>query len=202
MSLSNYTGLVASVADFLNRDDLQNIVPTFITLAEAQMQRELRHWRMDQEATIASMGRYTALPDGFRAAERVNMEGSEVKLVPVTTQRIQDMRNGSNSGTPCYFAITGQQLELYPVPESGNIELLYRENIPALSDSNQTNWLLEEGPDAYLYGALLQSSPYLQDDERLPIWSSLYAGAIRSLNISSDRARYSPGSTVTIGVGL
>ena len=32
MSLSNYTGLKASIADFLNRDDLTAVIPDFITL--------------------------------------------------------------------------------------------------------------------------------------------------------------------------
>jgi len=34
MPLSNYTELRASIADTLNRDDLTNAIPDFITLAE------------------------------------------------------------------------------------------------------------------------------------------------------------------------
>ena len=44
MPLSNYTELTASIADTLNRDDLTAVIPDFIKLAEAQLNRDLRHW--------------------------------------------------------------------------------------------------------------------------------------------------------------
>ena len=43
MSISNFTELKSSIADFLNRDDLTAVIPTFIKLAEADMNRKLRH---------------------------------------------------------------------------------------------------------------------------------------------------------------
>jgi len=65
--------------------------------------------------------------------------------------------------------------------------LVYYARIPALSDSNTSNWLLDYSPDIYLYGALMQSAPYLQNDERITIWSSLYLKAIDDLEISNQR---------------
>ena len=41
MSISNFTDLKSSIADFLNRDDLTAVIPTFIKLAEADMNRKL-----------------------------------------------------------------------------------------------------------------------------------------------------------------
>ena len=35
MALTNFTELKSSIADFLNRDDLTSVIPTFIALAEA-----------------------------------------------------------------------------------------------------------------------------------------------------------------------
>ena len=51
MSLSNYTGLKASIADFLNRDDLTAVIPDFITLAEAQINRDIRHFKMEARSS-------------------------------------------------------------------------------------------------------------------------------------------------------
>ena len=42
MALSTYTELKASVADWLNRTDLTSVIPDFIALAEAQIERTLR----------------------------------------------------------------------------------------------------------------------------------------------------------------
>ena len=47
MALTTYTGLKASIADFLNRDDLTSVIPDFVALAEAQINRDIRHWKME-----------------------------------------------------------------------------------------------------------------------------------------------------------
>jgi hypothetical protein len=88
--------------------------------------------------------------------------------------------------------MTGAQFELYPVPDDIYTgELLYFAKIPALSDAATTNWLLTDSPDAYLYGALVHSAPYLKDDARIQVWAALYQSAIDNLNASSDNARHS-----------
>ena len=44
MALDNFTNLKSSIADWLNRSDLTAIIPAFITLAETQLNREIRHY--------------------------------------------------------------------------------------------------------------------------------------------------------------
>ena len=42
MSLDNYDGLKSEVAGWLNRTDLAPVIPTFVRLLEAQVERILR----------------------------------------------------------------------------------------------------------------------------------------------------------------
>ena len=42
MALSTYSELLSTVANYLNRDDLTTLIPTFITLTENRLNRELR----------------------------------------------------------------------------------------------------------------------------------------------------------------
>ena len=42
MALDTYTGLKASIADWLNRPDLTAVIPDFIVLCEAEAKRRLR----------------------------------------------------------------------------------------------------------------------------------------------------------------
>ncbi len=42
MSLSTYSDLQTSIANYLARSDLTSIIPDFITLAENRLRRELR----------------------------------------------------------------------------------------------------------------------------------------------------------------
>jgi hypothetical protein len=47
--------------------------------------------------------------------------------------------------------------------------------LPALLDgANQTNWTTDFAPNALLHGALTQAAPFLNNDERLPIWQGIY----------------------------
>jgi hypothetical protein len=47
--------------------------------------------------------------------------------------------------------------------------------MPALLDDvNQTNWTTDFAPNALLHGALLQATPFLKNDERIPVWQGIY----------------------------
>lgn len=45
---------------------------------------------------------------------------------------------------------------------------------PLLDSSNQTNWLTEFCPNLLLYRALLESTPFLKNDERIGVWQGFY----------------------------
>ena len=51
MALTTYAELKTAIGDFLNRDDLTSVAPDFITLAEADINRRVRHWRMEGRST-------------------------------------------------------------------------------------------------------------------------------------------------------
>jgi len=59
-----------------------------------------------------------------------------------------------------------------------------------LSDSTTTNWLLEYYPDAYLYGSLVHSAPYLKEDARLQTWAALYQSAVDAINNESESSKF------------
>jgi len=65
MALSTYTELKASVADWLNRTDLTTIIPDFIALAEAQIERTLRTRQMIVRTTASIDTEYSAVPADF-----------------------------------------------------------------------------------------------------------------------------------------
>ncbi|MEI9890926.1 MAG: hypothetical protein WDN45_10435 [Caulobacteraceae bacterium] len=86
-----------------------------------------------------------------------------------------------------FYGLYGGQLRLHPAPDQAYAaELVYLQTIPALSQTNPSNWLLAAHPDAYLYGALAQSAPYLKADERLSTWSSLFLGVLADIE-AADR---------------
>ena len=193
MALDTYSGLQTAIGDFLNRSDLTAAIPDFIRLAEAQMQRDIRHWRMEKRATATIDARFSAVPSDFLALIRIQPKLTERPLLLATADEMQTRRayDNNTAGLPEYVAVIGGEFEFYPTPDDDyTAELLYRRTIPALSDSNTTNWLLDLAPDAYLYGALLQTAPYLQEDVRIGAWGQLYQNVVNGLNRESKRGKH------------
>lgn len=70
-----------------------------------------------------------------------------------------------------------------PTPdEAYPFEVLYYELPPLLDDVVQTNWLTEYAPQLLLYGALLEATPFLKNDERIQVWQNMYDRAAAMLN--------------------
>jgi hypothetical protein len=194
MALSTYAELQAAVSTWLNRDDLTAVIPDFITLAEAQIARDIRHWRMIEQATLTVDAQYEDIPADWVETIRMVLSTSDRrKLETASLSEIMDRRHVDDSvGAPMLYAHVGDKFEFYPTPDgSYSVELTYYETVPALSVSNTTNWLLTQAPDVYLYGSLVQSAPYLSDDQRITVWAELYAAATMRLNMASDAARSS-----------
>lgn len=192
----NYAEIKSSIADFLNRQDLTAVIPTFIQLCEADLNRTVRARQMLSRSTAALDGQFITLPQDFLEAKNVQINTSPVKTLSYVTLDQADYQRAlyGSTGEPMYYTILGETLEVAPPPDGEyEIEMVYYKQIPALSESNTSNWLSTYHPDIYIYGALLQSAPYLKDDERIPVWGQLYRQFVSDLNASSDKAEVSGG---------
>ena len=97
MALTNYDDLKASIADFLNRDDLTAVIPDFITLAEGQLNKELRHWRMQDRVVSIVDSQYTALPNNFLEPVRMVKTSGEFQILElVGALEISKLRQDAN----------------------------------------------------------------------------------------------------------
>ena len=193
MAITNYTELKSSLADWLNRSDLTTVIPDFITLAESQFNREIRNRKMIKRATATIDSQYSAVPaDWLQTVDFVVEANPVVTLDFITNEQLDKYRaKYTTGGTPKFYTIVGQELEVLPVPDTATLtgEITYYSKIPALSGTNATNWLLNSSPDIYLYGTLMQSAPYLVDDARLPVWASIYQKLVGDLAIADQKAR-------------
>ena len=203
---TNYTALKTEIAEFLNRDDLTSIIPTFISLAESEFQRVFRHWKMEARTSgqQSAGDQYMQIPADWLETIRLHLTGNGTSAVTLMSRSaMADIRaKNENASTmaPYYYCHADSQFELYPTPsEDTDFELLYYQKIPVLSASNATNWLLDEAPDVYLYGALKHSAPYLAEDARVAVWEKMYSDAVIATNMAAEKARYS-GSGMTLKV--
>ena len=190
MAITTYAELKTAIADFLNRDDLTAVIPTFISLAEAQIARDVRHWKQEKRVTTSADERYENLPNDWLEIKLVALTTGKM-LQTISAAEMAQRREGSNAaGEPRYIRMTADQIEFYPTPSAAtDISMLYYARIPALSDTDTTNWLLTDAPDVLLYGALVHSAPYLTDDQRATVWASLYQSGVEKLNLEIQKGQ-------------
>ena len=198
MALTTYNELKSSVADWLNRTDLTAVVPDFISLAEAQIERTLRTRQMIVRATAAIDTEYSAVPADFLETKSIKLNTNPVTALAFESIDAMDLMKSTmylSPGKPQYFSIVGGQIRVLPVPDNSyTAELTYYAKLTKLSSTVSSNWLLASSPDVYLYGSLMQASPYLKDDARIPVWSSMYTSALEAIQVADDRGATSGGA--------
>ena len=222
MAISNYSNLQSGIADFLNRSDLTSVIPTFIDMAQSQIDRDVRHWRMETTAQLDVASDYAFLPKNTDG-EPLWVEIKNVLYYPdmsdttkyhpleYLSQNAFDERkmNSENKvGEPQYYtlgAVNGIAIMyLFPQPKAetnDKIQLSYLAKAD-LGDDDQSNWLITDFPDVYLYGSLIHAAIYLKDDERLPMFTQMYNAAVQRVNASSNESEYKHDRLRTRKLGL
>ena len=198
MALSNYTDLQAICADFLNRSDLTDITKDWIKMAEAEFNRVLRTREMAVRTRSPLSTQYVKLPPDFIGMRNIELITDPITPLEYRNPHTLDIhRSNDATGKPLYYSVIQDNLEFAPVPDSEyTLEIVYYQKVPALS-VHTTNWLLDNHPDAYIYGTLLQSPVYLGHDERITLWLGRYNQIIEQITTSDQKASFS-GSTPSI----
>lgn len=200
MALSTYAELKTAIQTWLGRPgDTTLALADFIALCEARVSRDLRVRAMEERVTATVSTQYVALPPGF-----LEMRNFQLNTNPVTSlslmspEQIDSINAGSESGRPRVYAIIGNEIQLAPTPDAEyEAEMTYWKRITPLSDAAPTNWLLENAPDVYLFGALAESAPFLGEDGRYALWDAKYKEGISRLQRADDRGKWS-GSVMQV----
>jgi hypothetical protein len=194
MAFSNYSELKTSIANFLARDDLTSQIPDFIRLAEARMSRELDARSMEKRATATTVAgdSYISLPTDLREIRNVQLNTDPVKTLEYyTVQMINTDYAGQGQGKPKAYSIVGTEILLKPTPDAAyTLEIVYGENVQALSDEDTNNTILSRHPDAYLYGSLMNAYTYLMDEQRALQYDQLFTRIMDEIIRDTEKARY------------
>lgn len=195
MALTTYSELKTSVANYLGRSDLTSQIPDFITLAEIRLNRSVRIRQMLKTATSATTAAdpTVGLPSDFLEMRDLHISGNpRTPISYMSPSAFTRDARADEAGKPVFYTLRANEIELAPNPDTAyTLQMLYYAKPTALSDSVSSNTYLANCPDALLYGALLEAEPYLMNDARLQVWSSLYNNAVASLNTSDDNSEYS-----------
>ena len=197
-----YNSLILEVQAYLERADASTVsnIPNFISNAEYRISKDLD----------GNLGLVQYVANTFTVANGVIAK-------PARWRRTLTFRFGSGVGfnknnqlynrvydfcnnywpdrtvlaPPKFYADYGYYNWLVvPTPDIAYpYEIGYIELVEPLSLANQTNWLTNYAPTALLFGTLLEATPFLKDDERIPTWTANYQDSISGLK-QQDSGRY------------
>ena len=191
-TITDYSTLQSTIADYLNRSDLSSQIQTFIQFAEADLNTRLRCREMIVRSEVTSNQEYIDLPSDWLEGINVHIADGTSPLRYVTLDEADRVNKQQTFTKPMFYSIMDGAMQIVP-PQSADIDLVmvYYSKIPALSDAVTTNWLLTKAPDVYLYGALSHSAPFLMDDARMATFGQVYLARVQSLIDEASKSLHS-----------
>lgn len=203
MAITTFTELKAAIASELDRTDLTSQIPDFIALAEHYFMHgagigsePLRVREMELEVDISPVSNAYTIPADYVGVIDVAAKTSPIRSLDLISKRAANsIYPTRGSGYPNHYFVVGSSLTVLPYT-SADIEFTYYQSLPALGDSNASNWLLAKMPNLYLRGALMEAGMHLSQPDLAAPMKSLTDGYISTLNNASDAARLANGSMV------
>lgn len=200
MSIGTYAELKTAVASWLHRTDLEAKIPDFIRLNEAYLSANVRSRSMETrtDLTCTISDGYVTLPTDMLEMRRLVLNRTDGTLRPlkyVTPDELVNDYPWNETGEPTVFTVIGNELQLARIPDAAyTLELTYVQRIPALSDSNTTNWLLTAYPNVYLYGTLFQACQFAFEEAQRDQYMQLLKDGMEAINAID----WYSGSTMTV----
>lgn len=192
--------LAADIDTWMSRNDLGTEASTIIRMVEAEIARKVRHISQEQSTEItvtASNGSFSLLtPTDFRVQKirslslRTTDSRPELEEVPPSVLRALPL--ATLNGLPVKFAIEGCNLIFAPTPDvDARLFMVYFERFAPLVSNGDTNNLLTNHYDMYLYCALAHAAELTQDHQQADRYRSRFETQVEELVLDQNRYRRS-----------
>lgn len=200
-NIQDFDDLTSAVAKYLKRQDLTSMIPDFVQFAEnffdnlpdlIQINARRRSYQATPTQTIFPA------PSDMKKPIMAYMGGRLLDFFPMGWEsqyaggQVPQIANG--------YQIIGRNISL-SVAQLGLIfQLDYYQTLEGLSETNESNWLLDDAPLAYLAGTLYEGFTYVRDYEKAEYWKSK-RDELLLLYIQSDVSSRTPSTQLTIRAG-
>lgn len=180
-------------------------IPRAINLAERNIATELKvqgEINVVTSTMIVGQSVYPK-PDRWRDTVSINMgTGTGYNTRKMIFARSYEYArsywpDATQTGEPNYYADYNKENWLFAATPDAPypFEVLYYQLPILLDEANQSNWLTEYVPQMLLYRTLLEMTPFLKNDARIPVWQQMYDRSAAMVN-GEDLAKILDRSTV------
>lgn len=199
--MTTYATLKSDIEALLPHSDYtESLKASFVRICEAEIRRRVRIGPMEEtDEAFSQSAQSTALPTGFismRAVALDSANGRNLDYLPPA--KLRSSLVWSDSGEPRAYTIEGQNLVVAPFTAS-TLHLVYYKAFDALSAGTDTNWILTNAYDIYLYGSLRAAAEWTMDAAREAQYAQKFTKAIEELNAEHRWARVSGSALIRTG---
>ncbi len=200
MSLDTYAGIQARIVQLVDDSDfaLADAVD-IITLAEARINKEIRHRHMEAALSGTIASGVMAIPADY--VELKHAYVSQSPVIPLQRKTATWIYSSypvrSGGEVPRFIARDGTNFIFAPYPGDYAIVGTYYYRLPALSVTLHDLFL--DHPDLYLFAALAEAEPVIGRDNRTALWEAKYE-RIKAGVMKEDRDERFSGGPLQITV--
>ncbi len=203
--MSTLGQLKISVDEWLIRDDVAvsgTDFPQILLLAESDIARDVRTVVQEQSVTLNFTGRSADLPNTPTGSSPIFTDFNNRTHYRPTSYYQRGPSSPHHRRVGSFYTIEGGSQtagdERVAITIAGpasasdplDMEVLYWARFAALVDDADTNWLLENHYDVYLYATLRASCEYIQEDTLEDRYAGKYERAVAKLTQHENRKRF------------
>lgn len=192
-ALTTYAELKAAIKAYVSRTDQtvansDSFTPAdgYIRLCEQHVSAQYRIRQMLCRSVGVIDAEFEALQSNLAGVKAVIIRGSQpTELKYADAPQINAMKTcDATAGKPTHYNVA-DTYQFYPVPDGEyTVEYLIYEQVPALSDTRTTNWLLTRFPGVYLNFCLREAARYQADMEALNVYDAALAECLDAMHRS------------------
>ena len=204
--MSTLAQLKTSVDAWLARDDVAvsgTDFPQILLIAESNIARDVRCIVQEASTTITFTSREADLPADFLEVRNPFVDDNVRKFEYKTPQAIREASSWESGRQSAFYTLEGSpdvsgsddrvKMVLAASPTASSptdVEINYYRRFPALVNDTDTNWLLQNHYDIYLYATLRAAAEYIQEDTLEDRYQAKYELAIEKQQKHENRKRY------------
>lgn len=203
--MSTLGQLKTSVDSWLIRDDVAvtgTDFPQILLLAESDIARDVRCVVQEMALTLNFTSRSADLPYDFSEMRSVYVDDNVRKSEYLTAEAIRESSAWNNGRVGSFYTLEGGsqvagdervQMTLAGPPSATDpLDMLVRywSRFPALVNDPDTNWLLANHYDVYLYATLRASAEYIQEDVLEDRYGGKYDRSVAKMTKNENRKRF------------
>lgn len=205
--MSTRIQLMASIDDWLARDDVAVSGVSsnqILQIAESNIARDVKLVTQELTTTLTFTGREADLPANYLGPRTPFIDDNTRKFEYKTPEAIREASSWNDGRVGAFYTLEGSNdvtaahddrvKMVIAGPASAasplTVEVNYYARLDALVDTTDTNWLLQNHYDIYLYAGLHAACEYLREVTLAQYYKGKYDEVVADQNRLENRKRY------------